>query len=192
MANEPKAIIVHCTDYSYRLLPDQLKACDGWHRDRGFPVSRLGYFIGYHRLITNDKCYKTREDSEEGAHCNQQENGVSMNFQSLGVCIGFDGDVEFPTPKQYALLQKQIFEWQDTYKIPNERVFFHRHFATEKSCPGSLITNQWLKDLLTRPQPVIDDKLNTCLLTVETQKVEISRWKALWQELLTIIKEANK
>lgn len=152
--NKPNAILIHCTDVSYRAIPDQFHPCNGWHKDRTFPMSSLGFYIGYHRIITGDRNYQARLDTDEGAHCNQKENGVSMNFQSLGVCIGFDGDIEMPTTMQYALLQKQVWEWQDQYGIPNERVKFHRDYATDKSCPGSLITKQWLKDLLTRPIPI--------------------------------------
>lgn len=152
--NNPKYIIIHCTAYSYRTLFDQFVACNGWHKDRQFPLSSLGLYIGYQRLITGDKNYQCRLDTDEGAHCNQQIGGISMNFQSLGVCLGFDGDIEFPTANQYILLQKQVWDWQDKYNIPNTNIFFHRHFATNKTCPGNLITDQWMKDLLIRPLPL--------------------------------------
>ncbi len=151
MTNTPKYIIIHCTDYSYQLLRDQFLACNGWHKDRGFPISSLGWYVGYHRLITGDKNYIARQDGEEGAHCNQRLNGISINFQSLGVCIGFDGDIELPLPEHYALLQKQVWDWQDIYGITNDKVFFHRHFATDKTCPGSLLSDAWLTKLLQRP-----------------------------------------
>lgn len=142
-------------------MPDQFLACNGWHKDRGFPLSTLGYYVGYHRLITGDKNYQARIDTEEGAHCNQKVNGVSMNFQSLGVCIGFDGDTEYPTDIQANLLREQIWRWMDAYSIPIENVKFHREYATNKTCPGSLITKDWLTKLLQKtPVPV---KEVTCI-----------------------------
>ncbi len=172
-------------------MADQFVACNGWHRDRAFPVSSLGLFIGYHRLITGGVNYKCRLETDEGSHCNQKEDGVSMNFQSLGVCVGFDGDVEFPTTADYALLQKQIWEWQDFYKIPNDRVRFHRYYAKDKTCPGSLITDQWLKDLLTRPAPVSTTPSSTaCIVqerTIAAQKVEISMYKKLIDSLKKLL-----
>lgn len=155
MKNSPKYILVHCTDYSYSQLFDQRKACEGWHKDRDFPVSSLGSQVGYHVLITGDINYQCRLDEDEGAHCNTVVNGLSMNYQSLGIAIGFDGDIEMPTATQYALLQKQVWAWQDKYNIPNDKVYYHRAFSPSKTCPGSLLDDKWLKTLLTRPKPVI-------------------------------------
>ena len=149
--NNPKWIILHTTDYPRSKLYDQYTACNGWHKDRDFPKSSIGLYTGYHRLITGEKNYQCRFDTDEGAHCNQQVDGVSLNFQSLGVCVGFDGDIEPLTAMEYALLQKQVWDWQDEWKIPNEKVKFHRYFATDKTCPGSLINDAWLVKLLTRP-----------------------------------------
>lgn len=160
MKNNPKYIIVHCSDVSYKISTDQLKSINVYHRDvRGFPVSSLGYYVGYHRLITGGKNTQCRLDSDEGAHCNQVKDGLSMNFQSLGVCIGFDGDEEMPSPFDTKVLQDQIWRWQDQYKISNDRVYFHRDFATNKTCPGSLITREWLDRLLIRePEAAIEPK----------------------------------
>ena len=150
--NNPKYIILHCSDVSYTAIPDQLKSINQYHRDeRGFPKSSLNFFVGYHYLITGEKEYQCRLDTDEGAHCNQHENGLSLNFQSIGICVGFDGDIEFPTSTQYALLQKRVWALQDKYGIPNEKVRFHRYYATSKTCPGSLITSEWLAKLLIRP-----------------------------------------
>lgn len=188
MQNVPKTIIIHCTDVSYRQIADQFIPCNGWHRDRDFPLSSLGNFIGYHNLITGEKNYKAREEWEVGAHCNQQENGLSMNFQSLGVCVGFDGDIEFPTPKQYELLQKQVWDWMDKYMISPSRVKFHRDYAKDKTCPGSLITQQWLTDLLTRPKPVpVTPKPEANLCTTEVVKKA-----SAWDNLIAFIKKANQ
>ncbi len=165
--NIPKYIIIHCSDVSYRNGFDQFDSINTYHRDvRMFPISALGYFIGYQRLITGDKNYQARLDTDVGAHCNQgidvngnpiegPVSGTSMNFQSLGICIGFDGDIEMPTARQYALLQEQIWKWQDQYGITNDRVYFHRKFALTKTCPGSLITQAWLDQLLARPGSIV-------------------------------------
>lgn len=150
--NNPKYIILHCSDVSYTVVPDQLKSINQYHRDeRGFPKSSLNFFVGYHYLITGEREYQCRADADDGAHCNQHENGLSLNFQSIGICVGFDGDIEYPTATQYALLQKRVWALQDKYSIPNENVRFHRQYATSKTCPGSLITDKWLVTLLKRP-----------------------------------------
>lgn len=184
--NNPRWIILHCTDYSYRLMKDQFLACNGWHRDRDFSVSSLGYYVGYQRLITGGKNNQARLDTDEGCHTNQVVDGVSMNIQSLAVCVGFDGDLEFPLPEDYALLQKQVWDWMDQYMIPPSKIKFHRHFAVGKTCPGSLITDQWLSDLLKRPLPVPPPesvKLNECLATVDTQKKQITLLQSIIESI---------
>lgn len=148
--NNPLWIILHCTDVSYKISDNQLDSVNQYHQKEGFTLSRLGYYVGYHRFITGGKNYKTRMDTEVGCHTNQKVNGVSLNQQSLAVCIGFDGDIEYPHPDDYALLQKQVWDWQDMYAMPNDRVVFHRHFNTSKSCPGSLLGVEWMTNLLRR------------------------------------------
>lgn len=159
VANKPEYILVHCTDVSMRSNKDQFASVNAYHRDsRGFNRSTLGIYVGYHVLITGDKAYRCRVDDEYGNHCNAKgpyNDGLSMNFHSLGICIGFDGDVELPTEKQAELLKDQVKRWMFKHNIPLERVMFHRDFSPEKTCPGSLITRAWLVDLLkVSPPPV--------------------------------------
>lgn len=180
MKNQPKYILVHGSDASYRSIPDQMRAIDVWHAARDFPISDTGHSAGYHSICTGGVNYRPRRDDEEGAHCNQKEGGISLNFQSLGVCIGFAGDIEMPLPMDYINAQEQVWAWQDKYKIPNERVRFHRYYAN-KTCPGKLITDQWLKDFLKRPEPIVVKPVeNLCFVekqTIAEQKFTISNLK---------------
>ena len=150
MINTPKYIVIHCTDVSWKALRNQINSVEGSHKGRGFPLSSLGYHVGYHHLITGGIDYQTRRLYEVGAHCNQAENGKSVNTQSIGICVGFDGDVEYPHHEDYALLQKRVWGLQDELQIPNEDVRFHRHWAKDKTCPGTLCGEEWLKNLLRR------------------------------------------
>lgn len=162
MINTPKAIVIHCTDTPYSKAKDQFNAVNAYHRDeRSFPKSVLGWNVGYQRLITGGKNYKAREDYEEGMHTSQIVDGVSMNLQSLGVCVGFDGDVEYMPAEEYRLLKEQVSIWQKQYGIPNEKVYFHRKFNTAKTCPGSLITDAWL-ELLLAPAVPEDKPISQC------------------------------
>lgn len=156
--NYPNWIIIHGTDVSYTKLKNQLISVNGYHKSLGNVLSREGYYVGYHTLITDGVLYRTRLESEEGAHTNQQFKGQSMNKQSLGVCVGFDGDVEYPTQADYSLLKRQVKSWQGMYNIPNDRVVFHRYFNTAKTCPGSLLGKEWLEILLADPVVKPDDQ----------------------------------
>lgn len=188
--NKPNRIIVHCSDISEKVAYDQFNSINAYHRDeRGFPKSSLGLYIGYHVLITGGKNYKCKEDIDIGAHCNQTINGLTINLQSLGICWGGDGDVEYPSSEHYRLLQAQIWAWQDKYNIPNDRVEFHRKWATAKTCPGSLLNNEWLKQLLTRPiinlnpqTTVIPTKVDSCTVEkgiIKDKDLQISRLQSL-------------
>lgn len=204
MLNSPKYIVLHTSDVSYKKISDQFVSINRYHRDvTQFPVSTLGYYTGYHVLVTGEKVYKCRLDSDEGAHCNQGYDGftvyqpenkstwpkgvLSMNFQSLSICFGGDGDIEYPTAMQYALMQKQVWDWQDKYKISNENVFFHRKFSPVKTCPGSLLNQEWLNKFLERPVPVVIPPKpveNMCV----AQEKEIAKLKeqlAWYDKLLT-------
>ena len=129
---------------SWRRNRDQFNAVNQYHHSLDFPKSKAGYYVGYHRLITGGKNYQARIETEVGAHTKD------MNSRSLGICVGFDGDIEYPHPDDYVLLKKQVQGWQDDYNILNEKVFFHRVFNTSKTCPGSLLGVEWMKELLRR------------------------------------------
>jgi hypothetical protein len=186
--NRPKYIVVHCTDISYKISTDQYKSVNDYHRDvREFPVSRSGSYVGYHALITGGLTYRPRQDDEMGAHCNQEFDGkniwpvntgkaTSMNLQSLGVCIGFDGDMEYPSQADAIRLRNQCHEWMDKYGISIENVYFHRNFAANKSCPGSLITKDWLYQLLKRVP-------KTPMKELEIPTADVNNFVALWRKL---------
>ncbi len=191
MLNTPKEIIIHSTDVSYAANPDQFKAVNQYHMEEGFSRSTLGFFVGYHRLITGGKNYQAREDFEEGCHCNQlYTDGVSMNVRSLGVCVGFDGDTETMLDDQYMRLKAQIQLWQDKYFISNEHVRFHRYYNTSKTCPGSKLDQTWLDNLLTRqltpqappalemPKPDIQCEKQNAIIAAQAKTLGL--WQQLW------------
>ncbi len=159
MTNVPKYIIVHCTAVSWRKLRDQFFAVNRYHKERGFPESSLGWNGGYHILVSGGKEYRYREDWEEGAHCNTVVDGLSMNFQSLGLGIGFDGDVEMPYPDDLPLAAARIKKWKEKYGIPNDRVHIgpHRRWTPTKTCYGSLLADDWALELA-NPQPAPFEK----------------------------------
>lgn len=215
--NNPKYIVVHCSDVSSKDQYDQYQSINTYHRDvRKFPASSLGVCIGYQHLITGGRDYLCRQDTDEGAHCNQGFDGtivyqpgpvdnqhlgwppgtVSMNFQSLGICIGIAGDIEDVPDWAYTLLQSRIWAWQDKYAISNDKVFFHRKFNVQKTCPGSRITQAWLDELLTRP---VVPTLSTPIVIptypcteeheiIKTQTSQISNLRSLINSLISLFK----
>lgn len=158
MKNNPKYIILHTSDVSEKTLYNQLSSINAYHRDiKHFSKSSLGYYVGYQWLITGGKEYQCRLDTEEGAHCNSKVDGISLNLQSIGICVGFDGDIELPSAIHRELLADLIKKKMKEYNIPRERVKFHRDFTPSKTCPGSLFTQNYLDSLLYEP-PVNQEK----------------------------------
>ena len=157
--NEPTEILFHCTDVSSKKQPNQFFAVNRYHRDvRKFPISSLGYAGGYHKIVTGGRAHKYREDWEIGAHCNTVVRGKSMNAQSLGLGWGGDGDIELPNGIDRGLIREEIKEWQMKFNISNEKVKLHREYAPWKTCPGSLISTEWLQALIKDPEPQPEKK----------------------------------
>lgn len=184
--NNPKYCIVHCSDVSQKEIFDQYKSINAYHRDeRGFPQSTLGDWIGYHYLITGETMYKCKEDFEVGAHCNFVVDGVSMNYQSIGVCIGFDGDIELPIKPHLDLFKSLIEKIMKKYDIPIERVVFHRDFDNKgKTCPGTLFTRDYMLSIL-RPVDVVKvEPCNDAKLIIEKQNSQISNLQKFIEYLL--------
>lgn len=132
--NIPTVVITHHTGGTdAQLLADSsfatVKDIDSWHRAR-WPEFRssLGYFVGYHYVITKDgKVTQTRLDNEEGAHV------IGMNTKSIGVCFAGNFDVTLPT-------EAQMQSWYKLYgdllkKYPNIPTSPHRKYAN-KTCHG--------------------------------------------------------
>lgn len=191
MENKPRYIIIHCSDVSEKTLYDQLKSIEYYHStpppqghpDAPFPKSSLGYHVGYHHLITGGIDYQCRLYSDQGAHCNQHEDGVSLNFQSVGVCWAGAGDKEFPSPVHYELLRKRIWALQDQFKIPNSYVRFHRFYNKTKTCPGSLLDSYWLDSLLQRTPSPADP--GECAVKVEEKDRQIFNLKELIKSIFS-------
>lgn len=180
--NHPDKIVIHGSDVSWRKQRDQLVNINQYHKSLDFPLSYFGYYVGYHRLITNSRNIQCKLDSEVGAHT------IGQNSNSLGICVGFDGDIEYPHPDDYILLKRQVLAWQDMYVIPNSQVYFHRHFNISKTCPGSLLGVEWLKELLRRESHSKPEEQEKKQIEILQQKISfLQRIINLYLKLKTLI-----
>ena len=130
--NNPQHIIVHHT--ASLGTPDryQLNGVNNYHRSQKYPLSSMGFFVGYHYLIEqNGKVIQCRREDENGAHTSQE----SMNFKSIGICLAGDFDQQMPTEEQKSAIHKLLQEVQSRHNIPDEQVVPHRRYAP-KSCWG--------------------------------------------------------
>lgn len=135
--NRPQFIVVHHTDSSRDKTT--IAAINSWHQKR-WPKfkSELGYFIGYHFVITGDgKITRTRNDHEEGAHT---ETADYMNLKSIGICLTGNFENEQPSDAQLSSLENLITELKTTYQqITDDHVSYHGAFDDTKCCGKNLI-----------------------------------------------------
>ena len=193
--NKPNWILFHCSAANSSFY-DQFTMINQSHQARGFDLSSLGYYVGYQRLITGGKNYQARQDLEHGDHCNNPTpvyvDGNSMNFNSLGVCVGFDGDNEDVPAWAVPLLKEQIQTWMKEYNIPIERVQFHRDYNTAKTCPGSRITREWLVSLLgdatpTSVQDVVDELPQVANIVAHINNFPLAQRPDIIRQIQTIL-----
>ncbi|PCI20303.1 hypothetical protein COB64_02140 [Candidatus Wolfebacteria bacterium] len=145
MRNIPEYLIIHHTGApKSNLLLDTsthtFEIIDAYHRSLGWES------CGYHYVIEKDgKVAKNpyRDDDYHGAHCSQEK----MNTRSLGICLTGNFDATMPTKAQIRSLKELIREKRRQYNIPLTNIVPHRVFATYKSCFGTKLSAEWLRNI---------------------------------------------
>lgn len=128
-----KQIVIHHTASSRDRTT--LQDVNAWHKLRWADFkSSLGYWVGYHYLITGDgKITQTRRDNEMGAHC-------IPNDGKLGVCLTGNFMLESPSDAQIKSLDELTTKLCKDYRI--EYVTAHREVSNTE-CPGDNLM-KWL------------------------------------------------
>lgn len=123
-------IVLHHTDDPSQA--PQLGKVNESHKRRGFPMSGLGYYVGYHWFVGfNGQARQTRKESESGAHCNAK----MMNYLGIGICLAGDFTQDKPNSAQIDTLEELLTEIQSRWSIPEENILLHRE-CKSTSCPG--------------------------------------------------------
>lgn len=143
--NKPQYLVIHHSLTRKSPNPKTWEAVNKYHKTKfNFPSS-LGLYIGYHYWIEdNGRIIQARLDTDPGAHCKEQ----NMNFKSLGVCMEGNFDIEKPEDVQIFALRDLMKKLCATYKIPKNKIMFHRDYATYKSCPGKLMDRNFIRNLV--------------------------------------------
>ena len=142
MENKPNRIIWHHT--ADTTLTPQADKVNLYHRKIHFPISRRGFYGGYHYLIERDgTTFQYRDENEIGAHDKDE------NVNSIGVCLAGNFDVEIPTDAQAATLAALLKRLMSQYAIPPSRVEPHR-LGDATHCPGMRLADSWAVALLPR------------------------------------------
>lgn len=116
----------------------QFNKINEYHQTRNFPVSSLGYYVGYHYLIEPDgRVLQARRETEIGAH----DQGENSN--SLGICLAGNFSLRYPSELQAAAAAKLVKEIRTRWDIPVTRIEPHR-WDDDTECPGTLLPDNWL------------------------------------------------
>jgi len=155
-----KYLILHHTAVGRTKNNKQFEAVRNFHIGRGWGN------IGYHFLIEPDGTNVWgRKDTEVGAHCKEE----NMNFQSLGICLTGNFDVEEPTKEQKMALKKLLEYLFKKYNLTLDRVKFHRDYAKYKSCPGKWWTRERLINIMsTQENNILKDNDTKLIRNSET------------------------
>lgn len=105
--------------------------------------------IGYHYVIEYvDEMVVIRDgrvEDEYGAHeyrkmLNRFGKLVSINFQSIGICLVGDYDKSEPLEDMYSTLESLVSKLIKKYSIPVSNILGHREIdGVHKTCPGKKI-----------------------------------------------------
>lgn len=129
--NSCEYIVIHHTAYAPKV--PQFDLVNGWHKQRGFPKSSLGFYVGYHYFIGFDGTVKVaRRETEIGAHCAAD----GMNYKGIGICLA--GDFTWgrrPTPEQIKALALLVKDVKARHQIPDSNVLKHGEVKNTE-CPG--------------------------------------------------------
>lgn len=124
----PKIIVIHHTASSrdWTTVAD----IDAWHKLRWPEMrSELGYYVGYHWVITADgTATQTRKETEIGAHC-------VPNNGRIGICLTGNFETEVPTREQLTSLNSLLIKTKIGYNIPDNQIFGHKELDLTL-CPG--------------------------------------------------------
>lgn len=135
MTFQPNKIIFHHTGDSFN--GEQFLKVDQWHKTQNFPISKYGYFCGYHIFIERSGHeIIARSLDEIGAHTK----GVNQNAFGIGMAGNFD--IEQPTTAQKETLAKWCNVMMKKAGIKITEIYPHRNFKAT-SCPGKNVPDKF-------------------------------------------------
>lgn len=141
-------IVHHSVTPQNQGLVDAITGINTTHKNRLFPLSTLGFYVGYHYVIGEGWVKQTRNQDEVGAHCNDD----GMNFKSIGVCV--IGNFEVDTPSEYQIeeLKKLLIGLRAQWSIPEENVIRHGDvLGAQTLCCGKNLSKEKIKALWGAP-----------------------------------------
>ncbi len=185
---------LHNTNVSYTDVKRQLWAVNNHHRKYKMKSS-LGFYVGYNGFIDGDGTFtQTRLIGEETAAIVGHNCDREMTCDTVSFCAAFNGDKEALNPAQRRTLKK-LYSGEISLKtlIPDFNITkledrFHRDLQARRTCPGKLITYDYIKDIL-KDTPM-SDKVE--LNNLQTKLSFIQKLVEKLREQMNLIIKQNK
>jgi len=142
----PKFVVLHHSAVFSAAGSDQYAGINRTHKERfNLPSKLNGSYVGYQYLINNfGQVRQCRADDEIGAHCKENR----MNFQSIGICLEGNFDVQKPSDRQVFALRDLLKRLAKKHNIKKEAVMFHTNYAPYKTCPGKNIKRDFIRGII--------------------------------------------
>jgi len=145
-APEPTPIVnsiaIHHTEVSRSEARSQLQAVNRYHKEKWNSKSSLGYYVGYNffvdvnGVVTHAREVGTETIAQTGHNCT----GGSC---AISVCLAGDFNRELPSDAQIEST-KELLEFLLT-AYPNVPVVGHRDLQADRTCPGVLMTPEYIR-----------------------------------------------
>jgi len=136
MSNHPSYIVIHTAAAKGNHPISDIRA---WHLARGFND------VGYHYYIRHNGDLEVgRPEEVVGAHCIHR----GLNKKSIGICFEGHGDYEQWTYEQLITFLQLARDLMIRYPITPDRIIGHREAGSPKTCPGTLIDCDRVRNLI--------------------------------------------
>jgi len=193
---------LHNTAVSYSDVPNQLWAVNNHHKNRWGMKSSLGFYIGYHGFIDGNGTFtQTRLIGEETIAIKGHNCDRPVTCDTVSFCAAFNGDKEVLNQAQRKTLKRLYsgeIELRFSIHVPSISLNwditkledkFHRDLQSYRTCPGKLITYDYIKDILKDEQ--MSDKKQLSNLQVKLNWIQqlVERLRA---QMNLIIKNNNR
>jgi len=179
-------LCIHHTAISHALNKTQLYAVDRYHKEKFAMRSREGWWVCYNDFIDADGTLThTRHYDEETCAVVGHNCDTPARCDTMSVCLTGNFDVEYPTQSERTALKNYIAAALKKY--PGIQIIFHRKLQANRTCPGALLTQEYLnaliRDALVTP---VDDAAKEKIAALAGR---LDTLRALLARLLALLKK---
>jgi len=147
-----KYVAIHHTAVSNNTQPLQLWAVNRYHQGKWNMKSSRGWYVGYNYFVERGGVLTLTRSIGEETIANKGHNcDIPERCDTISICMAGDFNKELPTKEQQQTVKKLIKTLTDTYQ--DIEIKGHRDLQANRTCPGLLITDGFLKDLAKEEPP---------------------------------------